>query len=62
MRLTTFPLQILGLIDVATAAGLRMFSVVFSSEKLGFLRDLVGSLLGGLRAFHRGAVRVSEGP
>lgn len=62
MRLTTVPLQILQLIDVTAAAGLRMFSVVFFSRKVGFLRDLVGLLLGGLRDFHQGAVRVSEGP
>lgn len=62
MRLATFPLQILRLIDVNTAAGLRMFSVVFSSEKLCFLRDLVDSLFGGWRGFHPGPVRVSEDP
>ncbi|KAL1254185.1 hypothetical protein QQF64_016414 [Cirrhinus molitorella] len=46
MRLTTVPLQILRLIDVTTAAGLRMFSVVFSPQKVGFFRDLLEDLNG----------------
>lgn len=61
MRLTTVPLQILRLINVTAAAGLRMFSVVFSPKKSRFPPWPCRLAVRWLERFPSGSLRRGKG-